>query len=269
MDIVQCCLNFLKSDLVFYKKIWNWSEFFQNYWNTGCDLQQYYSNQILALTINMDDSQLKSLNKKIPLNLKIQDDMSLHRYRQLERVNEEFISSENNRQIKWNFNSDVVTNVEGVLLSIFNKNNYKFFNSNDGIYENIVKVDSTKTNLRSLALGVSSGKAICLSGPVGSGKTTLVEYLARKTGRIAPKPQEYQEFVENSHKTVLKDSMKQSLKRKSNVDEDLVKDETLQLDTQEELLPENGFLRIQLGDQTDSKMLLGQYRYFLKKIIRL
>jgi midasin len=43
-----------------------------------------------------------------------------------------------------------------------------------------VKVDSTKINLRSLALGILSGKAICLSGPVCSGKTSFVEYLEKR-----------------------------------------------------------------------------------------
>lgn len=63
-------------------------------------------------------------------------------------------------------------------------------------------------NLRKIALGLTSNKAICLQGPVGSGKTSLVEYLALTTGRR---------------------------------------------------MGEN-FLKVQLGDETDSKTLLGTYR---------
>lgn len=74
--------------------------------------------------------------------------------------------------------------------------------------EYLLEVKSTTKNLRKIALGLTSNKAICLQGPVGSGKTSLVEYLASKTGRIIGK----------------------------------------------------NFVKVQLGDQTDSKMLLGTYR---------
>lgn len=72
----------------------------------------------------------------------------------------------------------------------------------------LVEVPSTVNNLRKIALGLVSNRAICLLGAVGSGKTSLVEYLAEKTGRQ---------------------------------------------------LGEN-FVKVQLGDQTDSKMLLGTYK---------
>lgn len=72
----------------------------------------------------------------------------------------------------------------------------------------LVEVASTCKNLRKIAIGLSSSKALCLQGPVGSGKTGLVEHLAACTGR--------------------------------KLGESLVK--------------------VQLGDQTDSKMLLGTYR---------
>ncbi|KAJ8930712.1 hypothetical protein NQ314_016477 [Rhamnusium bicolor] len=72
----------------------------------------------------------------------------------------------------------------------------------------LLEVPSTYNNLRKIALGLTSNKAVCLQGPVGCGKTSLVEYLAYKTGRK---------------------------------------------------LGDN-FVKVQLGDQTDNKMLLGTYR---------
>lgn len=72
---------------------------------------------------------------------------------------------------------------------------------------NLVKIPSTRNNLQSLAIAIGSRKCICLQGPVGCGKTTLVEYLAGVTGHDA-----------------------------------------------------SDFVKVQLGDQTDSKMLLGMYR---------
>ncbi len=47
----------------------------------------------------------------------------------------------------------------------------------------LVPVPSTRANLRRLALAVSAGKPVLLEGPVGSGKTALIEDLAQQTGR--------------------------------------------------------------------------------------
>lgn len=43
-------------------------------------------------------------------------------------------------------------------------------------------VNSTVNNLRGLALAVAAGKPVCLCGPVGCGKTALVQHLALITG---------------------------------------------------------------------------------------
>ncbi|KAL1775570.1 midasin isoform X1 [Sigmodon hispidus] len=73
--------------------------------------------------------------------------------------------------------------------------------------KSFVLVESVCKNLQTLAVAVASQSAVLLEGPIGSGKTSLVEYLAAVTGRRKP-PQ---------------------------------------------------LLKVQLGDQTDSKMLLGMY----------
>nr|XP_054753628.1 midasin-like [Lytechinus pictus] len=72
----------------------------------------------------------------------------------------------------------------------------------------LVQVQTTKKNLQSLALAVSAGNGVLLEGPVGCGKTALVEHLAAQTGRTVPP----------------------------------------------------SIIKVQLGDQTDSKALLGTYR---------
>ncbi|XP_019064368.1 midasin isoform X2 [Fukomys damarensis] len=71
-----------------------------------------------------------------------------------------------------------------------------------------VLVESVCKNLQMLAMAVASQNAVLLEGPIGCGKTSLVEYLATVTGRRKP----------------------------------------------------SQLLKVQLGDQTDSKMLLGMYR---------
>uniref|UniRef100_A0A8C6R246 Midasin n=1 Tax=Nannospalax galili TaxID=1026970 RepID=A0A8C6R246_NANGA len=71
-----------------------------------------------------------------------------------------------------------------------------------------VLVESVCKNLQTLAVAVASQSPVLLEGPIGCGKTSLLEHLAAVTGRRKP-PQ---------------------------------------------------LLKVQLGDQTDSKMLLGMYR---------
>ena len=50
----------------------------------------------------------------------------------------------------------------------------------------LVMVPSTVNNLHSLVLSVASGCGVLLEGPIGSGKTTLVEHIARAAGRSGP-----------------------------------------------------------------------------------
>lgn len=50
--------------------------------------------------------------------------------------------------------------------------------------KSLVLVDSTCRNLRRLAMAVASQKPVLLEGPIGCGKTALVEYLAGATGHV-------------------------------------------------------------------------------------
>lgn len=93
-----------------------------------------------------------------------------------------------------------IVSVGGILLPTRQRSNQKT------CYD-LVQVPSTRNNLQGLAIAIGSRKCICLQGPVGCGKTALVEYLAGVTGHDAL-----------------------------------------------------NFVKVQLGDQTDSKMLLGIYR---------
>lgn len=272
LDIVECCYTFLKSDVTFYKNTWNWSTFIQLYCNdtvsTDNAAYRLTCNHILALLTSLSESQLKLLNRNIPTEA-IVDFQLKHTAQNAAPTTVSTLDQEGDETEKlvWNFSNDTLTNVEGVTLPVFEKTNYRYFASQEASteFEKIVRVESTKINLRSLALGVASGKAVCLAGPVGSGKTTLVEYLARKTGRIAPK------FVDDERVAIGK---KSSIKENTNVNgngeksgskkskrkrQNTEKDEEWLKEFRKQP-PTNGFLRIQLGDQTDSKMLLGQYR---------
>lgn len=45
-------------------------------------------------------------------------------------------------------------------------------------------MDSTCHNLRRLALALASHKPVLLEGPIGCGKTSLVQFLATATGHV-------------------------------------------------------------------------------------
>lgn len=245
------CIRFLKSDLIFFRRCWNWDEFIETFHNRGCDLQKFYCNQIVALLFEMTSSQLTQLNERLPKQIVIETESK----QRDQAILEDTIGD---KTIEWKLRSDNIIDIEGVYLPVFDHANLRYYNDNQDKFDKIIRVDSTKMNLRSLALGVSSGKTICLSGPVGCGKTTLVEYLARRTGRLAPKIDDFIEFIEESQKKKVADKAgnrnKRKLRNKDNVDCDVVRQSIKQSS------PKNGFLRIQLGDQTDSKVLLGQYR---------
>lgn len=49
-----------------------------------------------------------------------------------------------------------------------------------------VLVESAFTNLQNLAIAVAYQTPVLLEGPIGCGKTSLIEYLAAVTGRAKP-----------------------------------------------------------------------------------
>ncbi|XP_058826762.1 midasin [Topomyia yanbarensis] len=246
LELVQCCYRFLMADTTYFRSAWNWSDFFERFGGKGCHRQRYFYNRIVAMITGMSQRQLNELDRDIPVEVVVNEQM-LQNVVDLRRD----VSEVSGRKIRWDFKSNVVTNVGDVILPIFDVDNCEFYRSQAGQRNDLVIVDSTKLNLRSLAMGVSSGKAICLSGPVGCGKTSLVEYLARKTGRIGPKVQEIERRLKAQTK-------QRSNKRKANGNAEEAFDFNFEKLRKE--APMNGFLRVQLGDQTDSKMLLGQYR---------
>lgn len=268
LEIIKCCYRFLKNDIIYYKTAWMWSNFFKKYYKKYADknnLEVLFCNKIMALIINLTDTKLNVYNNiRIPIETTIPLEIEMNNEKQLTRLPQEMRSEIENLCCNWTFDNETVFTVEGVTLPIFDINNRKSYI--DQIFTNkfdrVVLVQSTKSHLKSLALGISIGRAIiCLSGTVGCGKTTLVEYLANETGRVAPKTDLRLIRGENSLKTgaALKQNncehIKSGNKRKSNDQAASINTYPIQAN-----LNRNGFLRIQLGDQTDSKMLLGQYR---------
>lgn len=237
LDIVKMCYRLLKHNPDTYRRLWDWEPFVKTYHNKGCDLQKYLSNQIIAIIFKMNAKQIVELNKTIPKQVIVEAD-------EIDQSIDDIVDVSEEELIDWKFSSNEVTCIEGISLPIYNKLIAEYHDENTCL----VSVDSTCSNLRSLAMGISSGKAICVSGPVGSGKTSLIEFMAKKVGRISPKPLDLNDFIEKRNKFKLKSTKGNKRKIEKKLDDS-------HLD-----IPLNGFVRIQLGDQTDSKVLLGQYR---------
>ncbi|CAH2010078.1 unnamed protein product [Acanthoscelides obtectus] len=201
IDIVESSLFLLRSNPDFYRAKWNWSSFIKKFFNHKEAKVIWIACHTLAVLFGMNEYQLNNV-----ILSKISEE--LHRnYSYLFYTNQTLKEGDvappgiDQSPVvpKQQIQSKVV-NVSGIYIPSFHTSvDYE---------QNLVVVHSTYNNLRKIALGLASGKAIMLQGSVGSGKTCLVEYLAAKTGRK---------------------------------------------------LGEN-FLKIQLGDETDSKMLLGTYR---------
>ncbi|XP_075981449.1 midasin [Anticarsia gemmatalis] len=190
--IVSCCHTLLSRLPNELSAKWDWTKFVTTFRSHSNAEIRWKVKECMAIITNMTETQSNSLSVMLIItegdNLK----HNLHKtkinpVRPMDEV------------LKGPVSPDNVVNIDGILLPIFDKNNVQS--------GNLVPVKSTVNNLRSLALAVASGQALSLMGPVGSGKTSLVEHLAAITGRKGV-----------------------------------------------------AFKKVQLGDQTDSRMLLGSHQ---------
>ncbi|CAH0557511.1 unnamed protein product [Brassicogethes aeneus] len=199
--IVESTYFILKTNPDHYRNIWNWSDFIKIYKTNTNTKVLWIVCHTLAIVFGLNEKHLKKLiNTFMSKEISIQHLCQFNLKSTLSETSAKAGVIDKNPQIYIPKNAfEKVANICGIYLQTVNE-----FVENDLLLE----VKSTKENLRKLALGLTSNKALCLQGPVGSGKTSLVEHLALKTGR---------KIGEN-------------------------------------------FIKVQLGDQTDSKMLLGTYR---------
>nr|XP_015209182.1 PREDICTED: midasin [Lepisosteus oculatus] len=192
-DLMGATLKFLKSDCAKFRELWNWSVCVSQL-RTSDVMVKWYTAHCLAMVheytlLSLEEEQLQNVEKALMLanpGTPPTHQGGIAR----DRVGPDDLSQN-------------VVAVCGVLLP-----RRALGSREQGRAKDIVLVDSTCQSLQRLAMAVASQKAVLLEGPIGCGKTALVEYLAEVTGHLKP--------------------------------------------------PE--ILKVQLGDQTDSKMLLGMYR---------
>ncbi|KAM4681125.1 midasin isoform 3-T3 [Amazona ochrocephala] len=178
-----------------------------------------YTSNCLALVTCMNDEHKVSFLKKIfspeeliHFRLKLLEESHLENVEQaLVLANPESSFWQKERELQYTqghiVSGDLSANVVAVCGIVLPRLQL-ISEEQESITSRFVLVESAFTNLQNLAIAVAYQTPVLLEGPIGCGKTSLVEYLAAVTGRAKP-----------PH-----------------------------------------ILKVQLGDQTDSKTLLGMYR---------
>ncbi|XP_077567526.1 midasin isoform X1 [Stigmatopora nigra] len=214
-DIMAATLCFVKSDCSNFGKLWNWSPCI-SLLQVNDALVRGYTAHCLAAVSQMTDNQKNIFLKKILtsdefLQMKIRDFEEMKQLeveRALPLANEGSILWQNEKKhthgqfVSKDLSHNVLA-ICGILLP-----RISLQQTEEAPKKDIVLVDSTCLNLKRLTLAVASHKPVLLEGPIGCGKTALVEFMATLTGHAKTR----------------------------------------------------NILKVQLGDQTDSKLLLGMYR---------
>ncbi|XP_067882619.1 midasin [Heterodontus francisci] len=216
-DLMSATCRLLKENWIMFSELWDWSVCIPLL-RSHDTLVRWYTARCLAVVTNMSDEQKNHFFKKILAteeltNFRLQlleDDLFLNVEKALILTNSKTALWQKEKQLKCTqghiMSRDLSENVVAVCGIVLPRK--QFIHQDQCISKALVFVASTHRYLHNLAMAVVSQNAVLLEGPIGCGKTALVEYLAALTGRQKP--------------------------------------------------PE--FLKVQLGDQTDSKMLLGMYR---------
>ncbi|XP_078068621.1 midasin [Mustelus asterias] len=216
-DLMSAACRLLKENWIMFSELWDWSVCIPLL-RSHDTLVRWYTARCLAVVTNMNDEQKNHFFKKILTteeltNFRLQlleEDLSLNVEKALILANPKMATWQKAKQLTHSqghiMSGDLSENVVAVCGVVLPRK--QLIHQGQCVSQPLVLVASTYGYLQNLAMAVASQNAVLLEGPIGCGKTTLVEYLATLTGRQKP--------------------------------------------------PE--FLKVQLGDQTDSKMLLGMYR---------
>uniref|UniRef100_A0A8D2KWR3 Midasin n=1 Tax=Varanus komodoensis TaxID=61221 RepID=A0A8D2KWR3_VARKO len=218
-DLMEAAYKFLQKEQSVFREMWDWSVCVPLL-RSHDTLVRWYTASCLALVTCMNDDHRLSFLKKIfnpeeliHFRLKLLEESRMQNVESgLVLANPDLTFWDKEGELRYTqgqlVSADLSSKVVAVCGVLLPRQQFGPQENQANILNRFVLVKSTCTNLQSLAMAVSSQNAVLLEGPVGCGKTSLVEFLAALTGRAKP-----------PH-----------------------------------------ILKIQLGDQTDSKTLLGMYR---------
>ncbi|CAL1290109.1 unnamed protein product [Larinioides sclopetarius] len=204
-QLLKSAYLFLIYDTPYFKDLWSWSVIVP-FLKDADARTRWYAHQCLGHVENIKNSNLvEILEKKLSheeYEVCVKEAFEISTYWNKKPYDPTQMEICSSAQLESSFHdlARLTVNVYGVLLSKANDNEI-------ATDSKIVSVPSTAEILHSIALAVSSSEPVLLQGPVGCGKTSLIQQIALMTGRH----------------------------------------------------PVENFLKIQLGDHVDSKMLLGAH----------
>ncbi|XP_063299642.1 midasin [Pelobates fuscus] len=217
-DLMEASYRFLKQDTFSFREMWDWSVCVPLLKSHDLTVRWYTAHCLSLVTCMCDENKQTFLKKLFTaeelIHFKLQMADELHSQnieRSLLLANPETEMWHREKSQQYTKGQIVSSDLCSSVVSVCGVTLPKKMLSEQGQDKNVrqlVLVESTCRSLHNLALAVSYQNAVLLEGPIGCGKTALVEHLATVTGRLKP--------------------------------------------------PD--ILKVQLGDQTDSKMLLGMYR---------
>ncbi|KAM5256760.1 midasin [Ctenodactylus gundi] len=227
-DLMEAAYKFLQQEQSVFRELWDWSVCVPLL-RSHDTLVRWYTANCLALVTCMNEEHKLSFLKKIfsgeeltHFRLRLLEEAQLQDLEKaLVLANPEACLWRKDKELQYSqghlVSADLCTRVTAVCGVVLPRhppaaeeqiNNRTSSCEQELSLRSYVLVDSVCKNLQTLAMAVASQNAVLLEGPIGCGKTSLVEHLAAMTGRRKPP----------------------------------------------------NLLKVQLGDQTDSKMLLGMYR---------
>uniref|UniRef100_A0A8D0DW25 Midasin n=1 Tax=Salvator merianae TaxID=96440 RepID=A0A8D0DW25_SALMN len=218
-DLMEAAYKFLQKEQSVFRELWDWSVCVPLL-RSHDTLVRWYTASCLALVTCMNDEHRLSFLKKIfnpeeliHFRLKLLEESRMQNVeRALVLANPDTTFWKKEEELRYTqgdiVSADLSAKVVAVCGIVLPKQQFEPKENQENFLNQFVLVKSACASLHKLAMTVASQNAVLLEGPVGCGKTSLVEFLAAITGRTKP-----------PH-----------------------------------------ILKLQLGDQTDSKSLLGMYR---------
>uniref|UniRef100_A0A3B4ZXI5 ATPase dynein-related AAA domain-containing protein n=1 Tax=Stegastes partitus TaxID=144197 RepID=A0A3B4ZXI5_9TELE len=183
-DLMGATLRFLQSDCAKFRMLWDWSPCVSQLLTSDVMVRGYTAH-CLAMVSHMTDNQKTIFLRKVLTNDEI---LALEETQQLEVEKALVLANQGSvmwRQEKANkftrgqvVSEDLSLNVVAVCGVVLPRTAPR------QPEQDLVLVESTCRNLRRLALAVASQKPVLLEGPIGCGKTALVEFMAAVTGHI-------------------------------------------------------------------------------------
>lgn len=192
LTITRTAFNLLHHDYDNFIELWDWSPFFKLLDHDNTEIR-WLSTHVVAMVTQMSDgnkiSMMRNLftagqinkmtlemNRTIPSQL-VANDQNCNELSSMVtmEINE---VCDNVKFTEDDFTENHVA-ISGVILPMSPNSPAEI------VVNTLVKVPSTQRNLHSLAIAIATGSGVLLEGPVGSGKTCLVEYIAAVTGRTS------------------------------------------------------------------------------------